>query len=151
MKFFTRKASRCLRTEKGNEKWDRIWEEYKQHLKYIRPKLSKGWRQLAATNFHDSRIFSFSRLDEASYDAEYIINIDMNPGWKRPPLFISSLHFYRVRRVELPFEVLKDWIVYDEVDVAARGTREWRALLGQCELRIQAEEVAFFMNHDPLV
>jgi hypothetical protein len=150
MKFFTRKASRVLRTAKGEEKWERVWKQYKEHLKHIRPKLSKGWRKVAAANFHDSRVFSFGPLQESSQGAEYIVNIDMNPGWKRAPLFICSLHFFRVRSVELPSKVLEDYIVYDEVHLASKNTREWRALLTRSQLRIQAEEVAFILNHEPL-
>jgi len=150
MKFFTRKASRVLHTEKGDEACGRVLRQYKQHLKHILPDLSKGWRKVAATNFHDSRVFSCGQLDESSYDSEYIINLDMNPGWKSPPLFVCSLHFYRTHNVEMPSKILDDRIVYDEVHLTSKNAREWQVLLAHSELRIEADDVAFSINHRPL-
>jgi hypothetical protein len=146
MKFFTRKASRALRTKRGELAWDRLWERYKQHLRNIRPRLAAGWRKIAVTNFHDTEVFSFGQLD----DREFIINIDMNPLWKQPPFFICSLHFRGVRRLDVPAKVLGDVLIYDEVHLTSKSVSEWRALLAHSELRIEAEDVEYFINHEPL-
>ena len=146
MKFFTRKASRALRTKKGKQAWDRLWEQYEQHLRKIRSGLSTNWRRIAATNFHDTEVFSFGPL----HDGEFLINIDMNPRWKQPPFFICSLHFYGVHTVDVPKKVHGDVLIYDEVHVTPTGTREWRALLAHSELRIEADDVGYFINHEPL-
>jgi len=146
MKFFTRKASRALRTKKGKQAWDRLWKRYEQHLKEIRPRLPSGWRKIAATHFHDAEVFSFGSLD----NADFLINIDMNPRWKQPPFFICSLHFHGVRTVEVPTKVQGDVLIYDEVHFTPRCTGEWRVLLAHSELRIEAADVAYFINHQAL-
>jgi hypothetical protein len=102
MKFFTRDAQRMLRSRKGEAAWLKICHRYDQHLRRIRPHLSKGWRKIAATNFHDTVIFSYLPLNDGD---EFIINIDMNPRWKSTPLFICSLHFYRVISADIPKNV----------------------------------------------
>ncbi len=147
MKFFTRKASRALRTKKGEQAWDRIWERYKQHLREIRPRLTAGWRKIATTEFHDTEIFSFGPLLP---NGEFLINIDMNPRWKQPPFFICSLHFYGVRKASVPEKVQGDVLIYDEVHTTSQGTREWRASLAHSEFRIEAANVAYSINHEPL-
>jgi hypothetical protein len=108
--------------------------------------LSAGWRKIAATEFHDAEVFSLGPLQ----DGEFLINIDMNPRWKQPPFFICSLHFYGVRRVSVPEKVQGDVLIYNEVHVTPKDTREWRALLAHSELRIQAADVAYCINHEPL-
>jgi len=146
MKFFTRKASRALSTKRGEQAWDRIWKRYEQHLRKIRPRLSPGWRKVAATEFHDTEVFSFG----SSQDGEFLINIDMNPRWKQPPFFICSLRFRGVRRVTVPQKVQGDVLIYNEVHVTTRGTGEWRALLAHSEFRLEAPDVTYWINHEPL-
>jgi hypothetical protein len=144
MKFFTKKASHALPTQKGEEAWDRRWAQYEQHLKEIRPRLSRGWRKVAATEFHDTAIFSFG----TPRGNEFIVNIDMNPLWKQPPLRICSLHFYGIRRVHMPNDVLKEWVIYTEVHATQRGGGELRALLAEdTELKIEADDVDFVLNY----
>jgi hypothetical protein len=147
MKFFTRKANKALRTAKGSQAFDRLCKLYREHLKRIRPDLSRGWRKVAGAEFHDTEVFSFGRLHDAD---EFIINLDMNPRWKQPPLFICALHFYRVRRVDLASRVQGDVILNDEVHTTHTGATEWRVLLRHSEFRIQADDVSYFINHEPL-
>jgi len=145
MKFLTRKASN-VRTEKRERAWLRLWDRYQMHLREIRPQLSTGWRKIAATVFHDTEVFSFGPV----LDKEFIINIDMNPGWKSQPLFICSLHFRKVRRFDVPQRVQGDWLIHDEVDITSKGAGVWRALLRRSAFRIEADEVAYVINHEPL-
>ena len=146
MKFFTREAQRMLRTRKGAGAWDEICDRYDQHLRRIRPHLSKGWRQIAATNFHDTKIFSFLLLNDGG---ELLINIDMNPRWKSTPLFICSLHFDGVIKADFPRNVLLEWLLNTEVHLTARHAGEWRVRLQRSELRVQAADVGYFINHKP--
>jgi hypothetical protein len=145
MKFFTRQASRALRTKRGEQEWGHICRRYEQHLRKIRPRLSPGWRKIAATEFHDAEVFSFG----PSQDGAFLINIDMNPRWKEPPLFICSLCFRGVHGVSAPQKVQGDVLIYDEVHVAARGRGEWRVLLAHSELQIEAADVTYWINHEP--
>jgi hypothetical protein len=147
MKFFTREAQRLLRAKKGEIAWARLCARYAQHLRRIRPHLSKEWRQTAATNFHDTKIFSFLVLND---DDELIINIDMNPRWKSTPLFICSLHFYGVLKADIPGNVLRAWLLNTEVHLTAKPAGEWRVRLQRSELRVQAADVGYFINHEPL-
>ena len=136
-----------MRTKKGELAWERIWKLYNRHLSGIRPRLSTGWRKIAATEFHDTEVFSFGQLMQ---EGEFLINIDMNPRWKKPPLFICPLHFYGVSKRSVPEKVQGDVLIYNEVHITSKGTREWRALLAHSELRIVATDVAYWINHEPL-
>ena len=81
-------------------------------------------------------------------DNEYIVNIDMHPMWKQPPFRICSLHFYGIRRVQMPKKALRDWLIYTEVHAPRKGGGELQALLaGHQQLRIVADDVDYLLNY----
>ena len=144
MKFFTKEASKALRTKKGNAEWENRLARYERHLIKICPTLTAAWRRVAKTDFHDSKVFSFGQWQFG----EFILNIDMFPRWKEAPLGICSLRFGDVRKLDVPEEVLKDWLIYTEVH-ALRGGAEFRGLCANfAQFRIAGKEVRYFLNYD---
>jgi hypothetical protein len=146
MKFFTKEASKALRTERGAAEWDRRWARYELHLRKIRPLLSESWWRVAKADFHDTNVFSFTKLA----NGEFVFNIDMNPRWKQPPVAICSLRFQGVRKIDVPEKVVKNWLIYTEVHARRGGGAEWRGICANYdEFQIVADEVCYSLNYDP--
>jgi len=100
-----------------------------------------------SNEFSRYKDFSFLALNDGD---ELIIDIDMNPRWKTTPLFICSLHFCGAIKADMPRNVLREWLLNTEVHLAAKKVVEWRVRLERSELRVQAADDSYFIDHEPL-
>ena len=148
MQFFKRTVMYPRRrTEETSRAVDKLFKEYAGHIKSIRDSLSAGARALSSLSFHDATIKEVKHLSKrevqiliegAGYDI-LAQNTSEYGGY--------TLSFSGVRKAWVPYTIIGDTWLYEEMHLSDVGAFNYQILLAKDEIRIQADDVRLAQSY----
>ncbi|HEX7297298.1 MAG TPA: DUF4085 family protein [Pyrinomonadaceae bacterium] len=152
MLFFKRKSLYPAKMAERADA-DKLHKAYVQHLHSIKSQLPESAWKLAALKFHDAVVVSVSQPKKRE------LTITLDGGYSGSPWdFMSdrllngrytTLSFFGVKQVWVPPTIVRDWWLYEEVNLSDIAAFDYQAMLANDEIRIQADDVVI-QSHDSL-
>jgi Protein of unknown function (DUF4085) len=137
MQFFKRKVMYPhRRTSETSRAIDRLFAEYASHLKSVRDSLPEGARALAGVSFHDATIKAVKHLSKK--EVEIVVE---GGGYGNLDYGEYTLSFTGVKKAWVPYTVVGDTWLYEEMHLSADNAIDYQVLLVKDEIRIQAADV----------
>ena len=143
MEFFKRKVMYPQRrTAETSRAIDRLFKEYAAHIKAIRDFLPEGARALSNLSFHDAKIEEVKHLSRR----EVHILIE-GGGYDTLDYGGYTLAFSGVRKAWVPYTVVGDTWLYDEMHLSDVAAFDYHVLLVKDEIRIRADDVRLIQRY----
>lgn len=146
MQFFKRKVMYPnRRTDETSKVIDKLFKDYAAHIKTMRDSLSQAARALSSLSFHDAAI------KEVTHVSRKEVQISIEGGaydilsQSMLEHGVYTLSFFGVRKAWVPYTIVGDTWLYGEMHSSDDGGFDYRVLLAEDEIRIQADDVLLTM------
>ena len=137
MHFFKRKVMYPQRyTTETSRAIDKLFKEYASHIKTIRDSLPEGARVLSNQSFHDATVKEVKHLSKR--EVQIVIE---GGGYGTLEYGEYTLSFSGVRKAWVPYSIVGDTWLYDEMHLSDDSAFDYQVLLDKDEIRIQASDV----------
>ncbi len=148
MQFFKRKVMYpSRRTDETSKGIDKLFREYAAHVKAIRDSLPEGARALSSISFHDATIKVVKHVSRK--EVEIVIESGGYDILSNKTLEYGgyTLTFSGVKKAWLPYTVVGDTWLYEEMHLSDVAVFDYQVLLVNDEIRIQADDVRLTQSY----
>lgn len=135
------------RTDETGKVIDRSFKEYEEHIRSIRDSLPETARSLLGISFHDAHIKAVTHISKK------VIEVTLEGGGydiiQKTNLKYGeyTLSFSGVKKAWIPYKVIGDVWLYEEMHLSNIAAFHYQALLYKDEISIEADRVLMDIKH----